>query len=98
MFYLSKNKLWAIALYCCVNTVVYLRGDINQSQLCLLVLAVALLPIMAPSLVAWFASWGFMESLAKDSKVGLSPSLVSLFYWIVLIIVSLLFLFNISIF
>lgn len=94
MIYLTKSKLAAIALYFVVNVVVYIRGIEGQLEASLWILGVTIIPILAPSIVAWFASWGFMESLAKDSKQGLAPYLVSFFYWLLLIIVSLFFLMN----
>jgi len=77
-----------------VNVVVYFRGIEGQLELSSFLLGVILLPILFPSIIAWFASWGFIESFAKDFGKGLSPDLVSFFYWLVLIIVSMSFLFN----
>ncbi len=94
MIYISRNKLYALVLYCVVNSVVFIRGVEGQLELSSSVIGVILIPILFPSLVAWLASWGLIESLAKDSKLGLSPDLVSFFYWLLLVIVSMFFLFN----
>lgn len=85
-------------LYVVVTTIVYIRGLEGQYEASLLIMGVILLPIMFPSVVAWFASWGFMESMAKDSRAGLSPSLVAFFYWLILLIVSVCFVFNVGIY
>jgi hypothetical protein len=39
-----------------------------------------------------------MESLAKDSGSAVSPDMVSLFFWLVLIIASTFFVFNLSLY
>ena len=94
MIYISKSKLCALALFIVVNVVVYFRGIEGQLELSFLLLGAILIPIFFPSVVAWFSSWGLIESLAKDSRKGLSPDLVAFFYWLILIIVSMFFLFN----
>lgn len=92
--YLAKNKIYGVGIYLLVNAVVYIRGNKGQLELSLSVLGVILIPILMPRLVAWFASWGFMESLAKDSRSGLPHGFVSFFYWLILIVASMYFLFN----
>jgi len=96
--YLAKNKIYAVLLYFVVNTVVYQRGDKAQLEASLLILAGLILPILIPRVFSWFARWGFMESLAKDSGSVVPPYLVSLFFWLVFIIVATFFLFNLSLY
>ena len=96
--YLAKNKIYAVLLYFVVNAVVYQRGDKAQLDASLFILAGIILPILIPGVFAWFARWGFMESLAKDSGSEVSPYLVSFFFWLVLIIASTFFLFNLSLY
>lgn len=98
MIYLDKNKACAIAVYLAVNAWVYLRGIEGQFDVSALVLGAFLIPILMPGLVAWFGSWGFIESLAKDSSAGLSPSVVSFLGWLLLIMASAFFLFNMSVY
>jgi len=98
MIYIAKNKICAIIIYLLVNTVVYFRGDNAQLESSLWVLSLILIPILLPRLEAWFASRGYMESLAKDFRLGVSPDLVSFCYWFFLIIASLFFLFNWSLY
>jgi hypothetical protein len=96
--YLAKNKIYAVLLYCVVNAVVYQRGDTAQLEASMSILAGVTLPILIPGVFSWFARWGFMESLAKDSGSVVSPDLVSFFFWLVLIVVSTFFLFNLSLY
>ncbi len=96
--YIAKNKIYAVLLYIIVNAVVYQRGDQAQLDASLLILAVIILPIFIPGVFAWFARWGFMESLAKDSGSAVSPDMVSLFFWLVFIIASTFFVFNLSLY
>ncbi len=94
MIYISRDKFIAILCYCLVNTAVYLRGDNEQLRTSLLILGVILIPIFLSRIYAWFSSWGFMESLARDFGKGVSAGHISFFYWLVFAVVSLFFLFN----
>lgn len=94
MIPISKSKFFALAIYLVVNLIVYARGDAQQLQQSLVVLGVFCIPIFLPSLIAWFARWGLMESLARDFGNAVPHSMVSFFYWLLLIIASLCFVFN----
>jgi len=98
MIPVAKNKFFAILVYIFVNLVVYFRGVDGQLETSIVVLSGLLFVILTPGIEAWFASWGFMEGLAKDSGSSVSPGLVSLFYWLLFIIASLYFLFNWSLY
>ena len=95
---MAKNSPVLASIDFVATKIIYLRGDKKQLEASLLVLGIILLPILFSRLIAWFASWGLMESLAKDSRKGVSSNQVSFFYWLVFIIVSMFFLFNWSLY
>lgn len=94
MIYIAKNKVIAILVFLFVNAVIYSRGNAEHLEFSLSILGVILVPILFPGIFSFFAGWGFMESLARDSGKGVSPNFVSFFYWLLFIIVSMFVLFK----
>ncbi len=85
MIHLSRDKYFAITIFLIVNIVVYFREDKFQLGISLTGLGAILIPILIPEVYGWL-------------KGGVSPNHVSLFFWLIFIIVSISLLFNLSLY
>ena len=98
MIHLERHKLIAIAIYILVVLFEWMNNGQEHGTDVAVVLGMFLLIILFAGIFAFFGSFGFMESFASDSRDGLSTNAVSIVGWLLFLIASAFFVFNLSIF
>ena len=98
MIHLERHKLIALSLYVLVVGFEWMREGQEHGIAVAVVLGLFLLIILFEGIIAFFGSFGFMESFASDSRDGLSGSAVSIVGWLLFIIACACFIFNLKLF
>ena len=90
--YLPKYKVTALVYSVFLILLAYGRGGDTGVEQSAPLVAGALSIVLFSKVFAWLGSWGFMESLARDSGTPLNPKVVAFLGWILLLAVGLFIL------